>query len=462
MVTRLQADYLVVGAGATGMAFTDTLVAESSASVVLVDRRHGPGGHWLDAYPFVRLHQPSACYGVASTPLGSDGPDTESPEEDFSERASGSEIVGYYDRVLNQKLLSTGRVEFHPGSEYLGGRRFRSLLTGEEYLVEADKVVDATRMQSEVPATTPPKFEVENGVAWIPVGELVRLSAPPERWAIIGAGKTAQDACLWLLDSGIDPALITWIRPRDPWLIPRRYFQPGRGVAVTFDGYSRTIEAAASATSQTDLFRRLENEGLLVRLDPTVEPETFRGATISDRELAQLRRITDVVRMGYVRRIERDRIVFDKGTIPTGPDRLHVDCTARGLSNAKPIPIFDSHRITPQQVRFGMVPLSGALVAHIEATRYDQNEKNFLCPPIQMPDSATDWLVMTLQSTRADHRWTQDEDMAGWLDGCRLNVTAGLRERMEEPLAGEALARFATHARGAVDNLTTLIENGDS
>ncbi|WP_369830209.1 hypothetical protein, partial [Mycobacterium sp. E1747] len=39
----IEADYLVVGAGAMGMAFVDTLVTETSgtdARVVLVDRNH--------------------------------------------------------------------------------------------------------------------------------------------------------------------------------------------------------------------------------------------------------------------------------------------------------------------------------------------------------------------------------------------------------------------------------------
>ena len=61
---ELETDYLVVGAGASGMAFVDSLLTNSDAEVVLVDRRHRAGGHWLDAYPFVRLHQPSAYYGV--------------------------------------------------------------------------------------------------------------------------------------------------------------------------------------------------------------------------------------------------------------------------------------------------------------------------------------------------------------------------------------------------------------
>jgi cation diffusion facilitator CzcD-associated flavoprotein CzcO len=54
----INADYLVIGAGATGMAFTDALVADSDATVVLADRLPTPGGHWNDAYQFVRLHQP--------------------------------------------------------------------------------------------------------------------------------------------------------------------------------------------------------------------------------------------------------------------------------------------------------------------------------------------------------------------------------------------------------------------
>ncbi len=64
---RWTTDYLVVGAGAMGMAFTDALIDHADVHVTLVDRRHAAGGHWLDAYPFVQLHQASLFYGVAST-----------------------------------------------------------------------------------------------------------------------------------------------------------------------------------------------------------------------------------------------------------------------------------------------------------------------------------------------------------------------------------------------------------
>jgi len=79
---ELLCDYLLVGAGATSMAFLDELVhASSDLTVVVCDRRARPGGHWTDAYDFVRLHQPAAFYGVNSRELGSGGGDLSSKAE---------------------------------------------------------------------------------------------------------------------------------------------------------------------------------------------------------------------------------------------------------------------------------------------------------------------------------------------------------------------------------------------
>ena len=67
--TMIEADYLVVGTGAVGMAFADVILEESDATVVMIDRHNKPGGHWNVAYPFVTLHQPSHFYGVSSKEL---------------------------------------------------------------------------------------------------------------------------------------------------------------------------------------------------------------------------------------------------------------------------------------------------------------------------------------------------------------------------------------------------------
>ena len=59
-----ETDYLVIGSGATAMAFVDMMLTQTDATFLMVDRRPKVGGHWNDAYPFVRLHQPSGFYGV--------------------------------------------------------------------------------------------------------------------------------------------------------------------------------------------------------------------------------------------------------------------------------------------------------------------------------------------------------------------------------------------------------------
>ena len=75
--------------------------------VVLVDRRHAAGGHWLDAYPFVQLHQASLFYGVASTQLGNASIQTDGPEVGLHERARRSEILAYYDDILLRRFRAT-------------------------------------------------------------------------------------------------------------------------------------------------------------------------------------------------------------------------------------------------------------------------------------------------------------------------------------------------------------------
>src|SRR5579863_4529387 len=114
------------------MAFADSLIDASRADVVMVDRRHAPGGHWLEAYPFVRLHQPSSYYGVNSTPLGGETVDTHGPNRGMYERAGAAEICGYFDRVMQKRLLPSGRVRWLPRWRWAGGGRLVSCVSGEE------------------------------------------------------------------------------------------------------------------------------------------------------------------------------------------------------------------------------------------------------------------------------------------------------------------------------------------
>ena len=115
--STIEADYLIMGGGASAMAFADSLLTESNATMVIVDRHHRPGGHWNDAYPFVRLHQPSSSYGVNSAPLGFGAIDEIGLNIGFEELASGQEVLSHYDRVMRQRFLPSGRVRWFPTCE---------------------------------------------------------------------------------------------------------------------------------------------------------------------------------------------------------------------------------------------------------------------------------------------------------------------------------------------------------
>src|SRR5215208_4621219 len=210
MGRTIEADYLVVGAGAMGLAFTDTLVGESDATVVVVDRNDQPGGHWTMAYPFVRLHQPSAYYGVNSRDLGSNAIDNDGLNAGYYELASGAEVCAYFDGVMRQHLLPTGRVTYLPMSEYLGDGRIRTL-GGEEIAVSARRVV-RSHVEIVVPSMRPPPYSVAPGVDCVPPNDLARIREARDRYVIVGAGKTAMDACLWLLRHGVTAQRLTWIK----------------------------------------------------------------------------------------------------------------------------------------------------------------------------------------------------------------------------------------------------------
>ena len=419
----LEADYLVVGAGAMGMAFTDTLVAETDAQVVLVDRGHAPGGHWTWAYPFVRLHQPSAYYGVNSRALGSDSIDRVGWNEGLYELATVGEVCAYFDQVMHQDLLPSGRVSYFPMAEYLGENRFRTL-AGGDYTVDVRKrVVDATYLQTVVPSMRPPPYYVDDGVDCVAPNHLPTSAAGHDRFVIVGAGKTGIDACLWLLRNGIQPERLTWIMPRDAWLMDRANIQPGPQFLQRFQAaFTARLTAIESATDTEDLFERLEACGNLLRLDPATRPSMYRCATVSRTELQQLQRIPDIVRMGHVDRIEPGKLVLADGAIPANGSTLYVDCSADGLERRPPATVFDGGRITLQSLRGCQQVFSAALVAHVEATYHDDAMRNDLCEPVPHPNTDTDWLTTTMAEHRNQIRWLDDSDLMQWLCAARLDL----------------------------------------
>ncbi|MBN6038421.1 NAD(P)/FAD-dependent oxidoreductase [Amycolatopsis sp. 195334CR] len=424
MVTEIETDYLVIGAGATAMAFVDTLLTESSATVTIVDRYHQPGGHWTIAYPYVRLHQPSAMYGVNSRPLGENRVDRTGWNAGLYELAGAAEICGYFDQVMRQTFLPSGRVSYFPMAEYQGGGRFHLTTSGKEYQVKVRrKIVDTTYQSVTVPAMRAPEFPVAPGIPVVPPNELPAVREPHDRYVVVGAGKTGIDACLWLLEHGVAPADLTWIMPRAPWLIDRATVQPLplRQAEDIAKEYGAKHEAIMGAESVPDLFTRLEAVGAVLRISPDDRPTAFRCATVSRAELEQLRKIDNVVRFGRVKRISETEIELDGGTVPTGPRVLHVDCTADAVKQLPVVPIFQGGLITLQSVRVCQPVFSAALIAHVEAAYPDEAEKNALCPVTPNPKTDADWLRFAISANAEQLRWAGNADIGAWMRTSRLH-----------------------------------------
>jgi hypothetical protein len=456
----IDTDYLVVGAGLAGLAFLDTLLdGDRNASAVIVDRRYAPGGHWLDCYPFVRLHLPSHQYGVPSMPVGQGRILSHGPAAGRYESASGAELCGYFDQVMQHRLLPSGRVRFLPRHEYVGEGRVRSLVTGRVEEIRALKrTVDASYLEARVPAECPPPFEVADGARCVAPGELVRLSSIPEGYVIIGASKTAIDTCLWLLAQGVDPERIRWIRPRDIWLLNREYYQGGKYVTEVVAGITAQLEAAAASQDAHGFFERCEDAGVMLRIDRAVRPTMVRGATGDAYEIEQLRSITQVVRMGHVKRIEADRIVLDQGEIPTSPKHLHVHCAADGVPVKPPLPIFQPGRITIQFVRQVSPAFSYALIGLVEASGRDDDEKNRLIQPNAGTSTPLDWVRTTLQTMLGERAWRNESDIETWKRSTQLNISRGIEEVGKTEEGAALFKRMSAASAPGIESMGRMLE----
>jgi len=465
-VQQLETDYLIIGSGAVGMAFADVLLAETDANIVIVDKHHKPGGHWNDAYSFVSLHQPSSFYGVSSTELSSGRKDEIGLNKGLGELASGAEVLAYFDQVMKHVFLPSGRVQYFPMCEYSGHGEFSSLLSKNKYKAKVNKkTVDGTYFNTSVPSTHTPNFEVTDGVELVPLNALPTLLEPRSRYVIVGGGKTGIDAILWLLENQIDPEKITWVMPRDAWWIDRKNTQPSRDFFDdTIGAQAAQVEAIAAAESIDDLFDRLEQSGVLLRLDTNVKPLMFHGATVSQQEVEQLRRITNVIRKGRIEKITQDKIVFANDNIPTPTDALFIDCSARAVSATDICPVFNGKTITVQTVRSYQPVFSAAFIAHIEARYTEENSdnqalKNELCSVVPLPNHDTDWLTGMAAQMQNQFRWSQEPGLKEWLIKNRLDGFTALIQPDEDTTAAQMqiLGRLKERVPAAATNIQKLM-----
>jgi hypothetical protein len=463
----METDYLIIGSGAVGMAFADTLLDESDAHITIVDRHDKPGGHWNDAYSFVTLHQPSAYYGLNSLELGDHRKDTSGPNSGMYQLAGGAELHTYFDKAMQQKFLPSGRVSYFPMSDYQGEGRIVSLLSGAQTTVSIRrKTVDATYFSPSVPATHTPKFTVAPGVRMIAPNALPQLwlrrpgQTIPSQFCILGAGKTAMDAAVWLLRNGAPADAIQWVVPRDSWLQNRLQTQPGlEFFNDSIGGEADKMAAFAEAASIDELFLKLESQGQMLRIDPNHTPTMYHYATISTGEVDLLRTITRVIRKGRVQAIEPDALIMDQGRVAMEPGTLYVDCTASAINYRASEPVFRDDRILIQLLRAPLVTLSAAMTAYVEVHGTDDAQKNALCVPVPFPNDLAGYARTTHAGLLNQFQWSQDKTLRQWMRSSRLDSFGGMVAELDKgDVEKQAIvARLRANAMAAMANLPKLM-----
>jgi len=420
---RIECDYLVIGAGASGMSFVDTLLANThSCTFVIVDKQGKIGGHWVNAYPFVKLHGPAAYYGVPSTVLKTT---VLSP----AELATGAEILDYYEQVKRDVFAPTGRVQWLLNCICEDGR-VRNLETGEAVWVNVRKrIVDTTYANIQVPSMKTPAYSTAVGVQLVPPNALPDIDHSKYlKYVVIGGGKTSMDAVLWMLQSGIEADAVVWIRPREAWLSPRDL--------VTAEEYPRFVhgilKACVDAESVDAALELMESRGFAYRLDPSITPTMHKGATISLEELHVLRKITTVVAgQGRVQSIEQDQVTLARGVLEIDcKSTLYVDCSAEAFGKTlSGITIFDHQWITLQFLGGTTSTLSAAQIGVVESLdELTDMEKNELCYSLKQQPTSGEWLIMQYGRLKMLQRWDAYPQLAKWLATCRLNTFAHVSE----------------------------------
>jgi len=463
----LECDYLVVGAGASGLAFVDSLLARAQTqtvgrppSIAIIDERDRPGGHWNDAYRFARLHHESAHYGVGSRKLEKPGKaKAKGGKAGGGHHATTGEVLVYYSAVMDG-FLDTGCVQYFRRCTFQGDEIASMLDPCARWRVCRDcKIVDSTHLRVQAPSSRPPPFEVGLGAFVAPPNFLPSVSVPPSRFVVIGAGRTGVDSVLWLLRMGVKPARIQWVMPRDHWFMCREAID-GKQVMHTSIAFNALT---LTCTSLEEHAREMERRGLICRLDANQKQECFHGAAVSREELEKLRSVSDVVRLGRVRAVFEDHLVLERGQISCPPGTLHVDCTANWIRELPdPVPIFQGRRILLQPVQEVLVgagefsvPCGAALLGFLEGMfPEDDEKKNSFCTPGRYPDTLEDWLWLHVAAARNRQIWSHP---------CTLNWLVSDRLSLFSALGVEDLRQIAARsAKGLAPNLEKILKDGAS
>jgi hypothetical protein len=324
--------------------------------------------------------------------------------------------------------------------------------------------VDGTFFNTSVPSTHTRKYDVAQNVTCIAPNELPKIAHQFSHYVILGGGKTAMDAAVWLLTHNASSDALTWVCPRDSWLINRATTQPGGYFFKrTAGAVAKQFQAMIDAQSVEDVFLKLEEAGNMLRVDKSVMPTMFHYATISEGELEHLSNIKHIIRNERVAALSEAGMTMTNNATHAMPENtLYIDCTATAavFTGQRTQPVFSEDRLILQATYAPLVTYSAAIIAFVEANYDDIEQKNALCMPVQLADSPMEWLISTSQNMMNQHKWNQDKDLRAWLNACRLNPSyAAFKDNaMADPANAQLLKGIAELIRPALGNAQKLLQ----
>ena len=381
------------------MAFIDTLLTElPDAKVILIDKRAVPGGHWVDAYGFVQLHQPSLLYGVASKQLEGNWFNLMLRKWTlpWNHRASKDENVNYFEAVVNERK-SKGQLQFYPNCQYdfdqdIEGNdgnvhHFSSVDGKTNYSVKVGvKLINGVLGECKIPSQCPVEFPVDPSVTiQTPnklyddyVNRIKKKQDSGKKYIVLGAGKTGMDTVVYLQRTmRVKPENVYWVISNDVWMISR---ESGSGPWEWPKALLKHNQDKNKASLD------LEAKGGFVRLDKSIQPTKFRFPVIGKDELALLRKVPkeNVLRRGRVSSITTDKstsnvfIGFADGrdpwkmSAPIDDDLVFLHCACPGPFNGNVVDeLFISDKELDLYLLFAPpVSISMSTLAYLEASRH--------------------------------------------------------------------------------------------
>ena len=188
---------------------------------------------------------------------------------------------------------------------------------------------------------------------------------------------------------------------------------------------ARQMKAFAEATSEDDLFDRLEDSGFMLWIDERKRLSRCHFAASSRGEVRQSKRIDHIVEQDRVSAVTGAGLVMqNESEVPMPEDSLFIDRTASAIdfTFCGKRPVFEGSHITIQAMRVPNPCLSAAMSVFVEANYDSDEDRNRICTSVSLPDNQADRLVSQFSNMMNQAVWLGEPALSDWTTRCRLDA----------------------------------------